>query len=585
MAKKGKPVEKKTPNNPHILVCTTFANRHWDEHAQLMVQSFDKYWPDEVKLVTVLDDNVLAEKILPVVQKRGGAIGTLDDDEVYQAFKTKWHDKDHPTDYRKQFFRFCHKYFALKDAVDLSLKMNVDYLIWLDADVETTQPISWEDLKAWLPGDGEVCSYLGRKDWDHSECGFMAFNLNGVLEVDGGMFIEELFREFYLKEGALTEQQQHDSWLFDVKRARWDGLFNRTESLFKNLTAAAAGMNVWLNSPLQSFMIHHKGPVAKAKLVDNSVGNGDNSSEPGLSISKPLNVQVKNCVDHEVIRKNVSANLGLIDRWIRVCDKSDETVVMVSGGPTLDVARVKHYARLGYRIVCVKHALERLLAAGITPWACILLDPRVHVENFVSNPDKRINWLVSSMVDPKVTQRLLENGCKIWGYHAAVGAGEEQYVGKGQAFVAFGSASATRGLFVLEALGFSKFILLGYDLCHMVKPDLNESGADGNKKYLEITLSHQTWGGGQISRTFWTEGQLLAQAQEMEQIFSNKMLEVRAEGDGMVPWLLHHKREYKRWWKQVYKPRTLSTSADKMIGHAGWRNRLLRVFQTKTWWS
>lgn len=575
--------------NPRILVCTTFANKHWDEHAGEMLARFDKHWPKEVGLVVVLDDATLIPQIMPVVNKRGGAIGKFDDDKRFQDFKAKYEKLDDPNDYRKQFFRFSHKIFALNDAAEVAKNEGWDYLVWLDADVFTEREIPMEKLLSWLPDDGYVASYLGRKDWPHSECGFMAFSLKGVYKD----FLPKFLENHYLSGTGASTLQSDDSWLFDIERKTWeDGLFR-----FKNITPEAPGMNVWLNSPLQAYMSHHKGPVAKANLGNWSFQEADpalkaandlqNKRAAGVldGLRNPngmqnLDVKIRNCVPDDEIRKNVSDNLALIPQWVPECKSNTETVVMVSGGPTLDLERVKHYANLGYRIVCVKHALERLLNAGVVPWACVLLDPRMHVENFVANPDPRVNYFVASMCNPKVLQRLLESGCKVWGYHAAVGADEQQYVAKGTPYVAFGSASAVRGLFVCKALGFSKFILLGYDLCVLTKPDLNEKLPDGNKKYLEVVLEQPTWGGVNTSRSFWTEGQFLAQVQELEKIVNDKMVEiVAAEGQGILPWMLEHKRKSKLWYKQVYSPqRKRRQHADDAIGHAGWRNKLLRPF-------
>ncbi len=51
-----------------------------------MVESFDRHWPGNCGLVVVLDDQVLAPEVLPIIQKRGGAVATLEGDEAFQAF-------------------------------------------------------------------------------------------------------------------------------------------------------------------------------------------------------------------------------------------------------------------------------------------------------------------------------------------------------------------------------------------------------------------------------------------------------------------------------------------------------------------
>jgi hypothetical protein len=562
-----------------VLVCTTFAERHWNAHANRMIASFDQYWP-AAGLFVELDDERLFDQLLPVINRRGGALGTLQNDQRYQKFKTEWGEKDHPTDYRRQFFRFSHKVFALSDAMVLAANAGYDAVVWLDADVWTNSEVPEQALAEWLPREDEVATYLGRRDWPHSECGFLAFNMRRPKQI-GLVFMDECLERFYVNGEGANAQQSDDSWLFDVLRKDWEGRGLR----FRNLTPDVAGMHVWPASPLGPYMTHHKGPVAKQQLPAATAA----APKPALanvvrgvgSKSVPLDIKIRNCLPHDEIRRNVSDNLALIPQWVPECRPTNESVIMASGGPRLDVDKVAWYARRGHRVVCVKHSLERLLSANVVPWACVLLDPRVHVENFVHNPDRRVNYLVASMVDPRVTMRLLENKCPVWGYHAAVGADEQQYVARGTPYISYGSASAVRGMFVMKALGFSRFHLMGYDLCHFVKPDLSEKLPDGNKKYLEAVLEQLTWGGGKAVRTFWTEGQLLAQAQEIERIASEKMLTLTAEGDGVVPWILEHQRRYKAWNKTVYaRPAGPKPAADNVIKGRPWTSRALTLART-----
>jgi hypothetical protein len=580
-------------NPPKILLCTTLGNQHWAEYAQTMVATFDQYWPAEVRLFVELDDETLGKTLLPILNKRAGAVGLFSTDERFQAFKAKYGpqgtvQQDDVSDYRKMFFRFSHKVFALADAAILAVRDKYDYLIWLDADVWTHTQIPMDKLLEWLPKAPQRVSYLGRKDWPHSECGFMAFTVGEG--PTGTEFIQGFVDRFYVGGEGLKEKQQDDSWLFDQQRMEYVA-GGESQYNFLNLTPTAPGMNVWLNSPFHPYMEHHKGPVAKANLqqgpgiwpLDKSPNKPLPSDAPvaqNLSDIKtvPLDIKIRNCLPHDEIRKNVSQNLALMTRWVPDCQPTDETVVMVSGGPSLDVDRVRYYARRGYRIVCVKHSLQRLISAGIVPWGCVLLDPRLHVENFVDNPDPRVTYFVASMCNPKVVEKLLGNGCKVYGYHAAVGAGEDAFVAKGTPYISYGSASAVRGLFVLKCLGFERFILLGYDLCYYAKPDLSERLPDGNKKYLEVAINTQGGNGQLETRTFWTEGQLLAQAQEIERIFNEKLLRIRAEGDGLVPWMLGHKGRYKKWYKRTYMPLAQRKYVNREIGNAGWRNRFATRF-------
>jgi hypothetical protein len=47
----------------------------------------------------------------------------------------------------------------------------------LDADVEQTNPIPYEQWALWLPPQGAACTYLGRRE-QYPETGFVIFTVN-----------------------------------------------------------------------------------------------------------------------------------------------------------------------------------------------------------------------------------------------------------------------------------------------------------------------------------------------------------------------------------------------------------------------
>jgi hypothetical protein len=390
--------------------------------------------------------------------------------------------------------------------------------------VITTRPVTLDEIKACLPKEGDCVSYMGRKDWDHSECGWMAFDL----ETGGDKIIDFLYQA-YVRDTILTQPQWHDSWVFDR-------IFDEQPTLKRtNLTPLAHGRDVWEQSPMGKWSVHHKGPVAKNNLLGNP-------APINIPRNVPIKVQTRNSIPDETIRAQIAKNQQLIKNWILPCEPTDEELVVVSAGPMLVPEDVREEIKAGKKIVAVKNALVPLKKAGITPWACILLDPRPHVADFVQDADPSIIWIVASQVNPTVTLELLARGCTVWGYHACVNAGEESLTAKQEgAIVSGGSATATRGLYTLNHLGFSNFALYGYDLCYPDKPDMNALDTFGQPKYMEMTvctnepLYYQ-------KRMYFTEAQFFAQFEELNDILRGGKFKFRAHGDGVVPFIVNAKR-------------------------------------------
>ncbi len=257
-----------------------------------------------------------------------------------------------------------------------------------------------------------------------------------------------------------------------------------------------------------------------------------------------------------MIRDQIKENLGLIRNWAQFCKPHDESVVIASAGPSLNPHDLKQWAERGTKIVCVKHAIDRLKGWGIKPWACILLDPRPHVEGFVKSPDKDVIYFVASMVHPSVTKTLIDAGCTVIGYHASVGAEEGKVLNNKEMMVSGGSATATRSIALLsDWLGFKDFHIYGMDLCHFEKPDFTVKNEDNNLKFMELTMQTPSAGNKQVSRTFWTEGQFLAQAQEVHDLYkTGHGFKIRIYGPGLAAW------QYDNWllyeeWARDYKKR------------------------------
>jgi hypothetical protein len=265
-----------------------------------------------------------------------------------------------------------------------------------------------------------------------------------------------------------------------------------------------------------------------------------------------IKIKTRNCVDHDKIKSNILENLSQIRAWATICGYNEGgEVAICSAGPSLSnhIEEIRDLQNRGVKIVAVKHAIETLRRHGIKPWAVVLLDPRGHVEGFVKKPDTDAIYFVASMCDPSVVKALNQNNCNVIGYHAFVGAGETDLFITSDLPVSGGSATSTRsiGLFS-DMFGIKKFHLFGVDLCHYQKPDMNEKDTEGRPKYMEITIGTQGYGGKQFNRTFWTEGQFLAQSNELQDLYkTRKDIKIVIYGDGIAGWLYKNYQAYKKF--------------------------------------
>lgn len=157
-----------------------------------------------------------------------------------------------PAHPNSQSIRFCHKVFAITQML-LTGRM-----LWIDADVETVATVNDDALQEILPRDASL-SFLGRRNWPYSECGFVGYNLNDPKVV---AMLKDM--RFVYTSGELFKRPQncwHDSATFDYCRKR-SGIPEQRQC---NLTRQENGINPWPCSVLGKYMRHHKGPAGKMR--------------------------------------------------------------------------------------------------------------------------------------------------------------------------------------------------------------------------------------------------------------------------------------------------------------------------------
>ncbi len=527
---------------------TTFPNQDWYDYLHISTMSFFNFWPVDVPLLVKLYHDDALEAVNTSLTNLVGTVQGENAKRIVKVesgstpeevdFYTRHRDYKNEGGYRTNYISFSYKIFALYQAYLFAKQEGYEYIIWLDSDIVTKSAVTYEDIEKWI--NGADIAYLGRKDWDHSECGFVAYKTETA-----GAFIEK-FHEMYVNDEVLKEEQYHDSYIFDVLRKE---IF--TKLTYHNISEGIEGRDVFNISPLGEKLEHFKGPKDKEKLKKR-VRSVHEAKKPDGSVDvNNVVIKTKNCVDKEVIRHNIQQNMRLIKNWYQPCKKTDEIIIICSAGPSLDPLEIKRHYDNDLKIVAVKHALKPLQAVGVIPWAVILLDPRTHVGDFIDDIHSDSLVFVASMVDPSVVERLLEKNHKVIGYHVAVGAHEEDFIRNGDCLIMGGSATSTRGITVLEGLGFRNMELYGYDCSYQFKPDLQEKKDNGTLKYEEITLEVETYGNEKLKRTFWTEGQFLAQLQEFRNYyFERPGLTLNIHGDGMIPWIWRNKNYHKQWLKE-----------------------------------
>jgi hypothetical protein len=239
-----------------IAVCTTFPNDAWPVYARLALDTFARQWPQDAILFVYLDDaGLVGEVNAALAGREATSLVQVGKGTAHDAFLARNAARESGRDFRFQACRFSHKIASIKAAMDALAQMPEapPALLWLDADVITTAPVTYDWLAQFMPGGQARFSYLGRDQFQYSECGFMGF----ALCPETRAFIDD-FWSLYETDALFTQPQWHDSWLFDRLREQ------RPPAWFYNISAGVGGTHVWLGTRLIERLDHWKGPAAKA---------------------------------------------------------------------------------------------------------------------------------------------------------------------------------------------------------------------------------------------------------------------------------------------------------------------------------
>ena len=239
----------------------------YNQYGSIFLDEFERYADSDVNLI-----NVFEGEIPTLLNKKNKSITIpLKSDQhvkfqkffgrlweanglriVYQKKQNGADNYNLSWDYKFNAMRFSFKIFSIFLALEHE-KMGNNF-IWIDADVRCLKKFNASNIDKFMPANNQIMSYLGRNNM-YSECGFLGFNYN---HPETKNFLNRV-REIYTTGEIFSLAEWHDSWIWDHVRKE----FENKGSNFKNISTNPNADHPFVNSGLQEFFDHLKGPERK----------------------------------------------------------------------------------------------------------------------------------------------------------------------------------------------------------------------------------------------------------------------------------------------------------------------------------
>lgn len=243
-----------------LTVCTGWNAKGWDEYGRRFAETFDKFWPAQVRLLVIGED----PRELPNASGRWyefRPLATIPDCVAFLERHTApefaglkrlpqhaWKTKAIQRGYYWKFDarKFCRQCFIPLEAMLWSGPG--DYVCWLDGDVFTHSPVPTGAIEELLPA-GKHIAYLGRGD-KHPEIGFQLYRVGHPAYA----FLRA-WRDLYATDAVFSIGEWHSAFAWQHVL---DLLSKIQPGLAHNLTPRGVG-HVWHQSPLRQWTDHLKG--------------------------------------------------------------------------------------------------------------------------------------------------------------------------------------------------------------------------------------------------------------------------------------------------------------------------------------
>jgi len=179
-------------------------------------------------------------------------------------------------------------------------------------------------------------------------------------------------------------------------------------------------------------------------------------------------------VEHEEIFRNIRESHKIdVPLFHRARSKMRRgTAVFIAGGPTLQhqLGNIRHS---NHFLITSNNTYDWLISKAIVADACLIIDPKEQVKDYIQHPLPETTFYVASVCNPQVYYNLLAKGANVIKILCAYGMDDDEdvnlqaelYGESAEHFLVGGTMTALRAMPFANMLGFDRLEYYGFDSC------------------------------------------------------------------------------------------------------------------------
>jgi hypothetical protein len=249
--------------------------------------------------------------------------------------------------------------------------------------------------------------------------------------------------------------------------------------------------------------------------------------------------------DRDVLISNIRENAKLGIQNVTPHEQQDTEIMILGGGPSLNdfTDEIIAKRKAGVKLITTNGTYGWAIEHGLEPSMQLIIDGREFNKRFAEPILPKTKYCIASQCHPDLVKTLPKDRTYLWQINTDLEFMDVVKESYGEYLKDWfpcpgGSTVMLRGLCLLRMLGYSKFIIYGFDSC--IRDEAHhayEQKENDDRKIMDITVGKNT----KFEKVFRCQPWMVFQAKEFQLMVPRVLMDadLQIKGDGMIAYIVN----------------------------------------------